>query len=120
LPYEQIVPHLEGAAVCVIPSLFDNFPYTCLEAMSFGKAIVSSDQGGMVEMLEGGRCGRLFTPPHSSLLAEHIVNLLRKPELALELGQKAQQRFAENYQTDTVLEQTLNYYYRSLNELSVY
>lgn len=117
LPYSEIEPHFEAATLCVIPSLFDNFPYTCLEAMSFGKAIVSSDQGGMVEMLNNGNCGKLFTPPDSDALANHMTELLEHPEKAHELGQKAQQRFVSRYQTEIVIEQTLAFFERCLKEL---
>jgi len=117
LPYSEIEPHFERASLCVIPSLFDNFPYTCLEAMSFAKAIVSSDQGGMVEMLDEGNCGKLYAPNDSDALAKHIIDLLQNPEEAHSLGLKAQQRFLQTYQTDVVLEETLAFYERCLKEL---
>ena len=119
LPYSDIEPYFEQASLCVIPSLFDNFPYTCLEAMSFAKAIVSSDQGGMVEMLNNGNCGKLYSPTDSDTLAKHMIDLLKNPEQAFDLGQKAQARFLEKYQTDVVLTHTLSFYERCRKELYV-
>ena len=38
--------------VGIYPSLFDNFPYVCLEGMAVGLHVVGSKNSGMVEMLE--------------------------------------------------------------------
>lgn len=104
------------ASVFVLPSLFDNFPYTCLEAMSYGKAIVASDNGGMREMLAG--CGLLFTPPDVGMLSRHIVTLLRDPALRQRLGQATRRRLEEHFAKDVVMDQTEAFYRRALSEMS--
>jgi glycosyltransferase involved in cell wall biosynthesis len=40
------------ADVFFLPSLWENCPYSCIEAMAAGRAIVCSDQGGMPELIE--------------------------------------------------------------------
>lgn len=42
---------LRSAGAIVIPSLWENFPYTCLEAMYLRKVVVASGNGGMSEVL---------------------------------------------------------------------
>jgi len=117
LAFDEFSSYLEQAAVAVIPSLFDNFPYTCLELMSFAKAIVSSDQGGMVEMLDNGKCGRLFTPPDHQELAKQIIELLQNPELRQELGKLAQERILAEYNKDKIMQETVKYYRQCIDEL---
>ncbi|HHO56136.1 MAG TPA: glycosyltransferase family 1 protein, partial [Trueperaceae bacterium] len=117
LTFDDFSSYLEHAAVAVIPSLFDNFPYTCLELMSFAKAIVSSDQGGMVEMLDNGNCGRLFSPPNHQELADKIIELLKNPELRQELGDLAQKRVLEEYNKDKIMIETVEYYKQCIDEL---
>ncbi len=117
LAFDEFSSYLENAAVAIIPSLFDNFPYTCLELMSFGKAIVSSDQGGMVEMLDNGKAGRLFTPPNHSELAENIIELLKNPELRQKLGELAQKRMLSEYTKEKIMQETVEYYKQCINEL---
>lgn len=117
LAFEQFSSYLENAAIAIIPSLFDNFPYTCLELMSFGKAIVSSDQGGMVEMLDDGKCGRLFTPPDHKELADKIIELLKDPILRETLGTKAQGRLKNVYNKENIMNETVNYYRQCIDEL---
>jgi|SRR5579871_3028479 len=53
--------YLKKAKLIVIPSLFDNFPYTVLEAMSLGKIVLASNQGGQTEMITDGENGFLFS-----------------------------------------------------------
>lgn len=50
---------LKRASVFLIPSLWENCPYSCLEAMTAGRAIVSSDCGGMPELIADRRTGLL-------------------------------------------------------------
>ena len=50
---------LKACSIFLIPSLWENCPYSCLEAMTAGRAIVSSDCGGMPELVEHERTGLL-------------------------------------------------------------
>jgi glycosyltransferase involved in cell wall biosynthesis len=52
--------YLDKARLVIVPSLFDNFPYTVLEAMSMGKIVLASRQGGQTEMIRHGETGFLF------------------------------------------------------------
>lgn len=110
----DVQKHIRMADLCVLPSRFDNFPYTCLEAMIHGKAIVGSNNGGMKDMLDDGKAGKLYTPPDHDELAKHIIELLGNNELRETLGKAAKARALKIYNNDTVLEQTLNFYYQAI------
>lgn len=104
------------ATVCVFPSRFEAFGYTCLEAMGFGKAIVGSSNGGMAEMLDGGEAGLLFTPPDIDELRSQILRLLGDPPLRRELGRKARRRATDAYGQEAVLDQVESFYRRAIEE----
>ena len=57
---DQISDHLNDANVVVIPSIIDNLPYTVLEAMSRGKIVLTSVQGGQSEIIQHEKSGFLF------------------------------------------------------------
>ncbi len=40
-----------SARIALVPSLFDNFPYACVEAMAHGVPVLGSRTGGQAEML---------------------------------------------------------------------
>ncbi|MEO1128693.1 MAG: glycosyltransferase family 4 protein [Planctomycetota bacterium] len=48
------------ATACTVPSRWENFPNTCIEAMMHGRPMLASDNGGMREMLDGSNGGMLF------------------------------------------------------------
>jgi glycosyltransferase involved in cell wall biosynthesis len=80
VPLDQLPDFMSQAAVCVYPSLWENFPNVCLEAMAAGRAVVGSREGGMADML-GDVPGAMLVDPHSVPdIAAAIVHLLQHPE----------------------------------------
>jgi glycogen(starch) synthase len=117
LPHNEVAAQFQRASVCVFPSLFEVFGYTCLEAMTYGRAIVGSSNGGMSELLDDGRAGLLFTPPDYGELADKILSLLGDPDLRRTLGARARERVLEKYDTVIVLERFEEYYRQAIAEL---
>jgi glycogen(starch) synthase len=58
-PRERLPEILGTACAAVVPSRWENFPNTCVEAMCTGLPVVASPNGGMVEMVDDGRTGWL-------------------------------------------------------------
>ena len=115
VPHAALARHYERATLCVFPSLFEAFGYTCLEAMALGKAVIGSRNGGMADLLGGG-AGRLFTPPDVDELARHITQLLQAPSLSEEFGRRALERVQTHYAPDLVMTQTESFYRRAIFE----
>jgi glycosyltransferase involved in cell wall biosynthesis/GT2 family glycosyltransferase len=59
-PREALGAAIRSAHVCCFPSLWENYPNVCLEAMSLGGCVVGSNAGGMSEMIEEGVSGFTF------------------------------------------------------------
>lgn len=51
---------LADAHVVVLPSIVDNLPFACLEALGCGKIVLASVQGGQREIITHGENGFLF------------------------------------------------------------
>lgn len=66
--------------VFVLPSRFEGFGLTLLEAMSFGKPVVATNVGGIPEVVEDGRSG-ILVDPDSDALALGVERLLSAPNL---------------------------------------
>jgi glycosyltransferase involved in cell wall biosynthesis len=75
------IPHyLSDAAICVFPSLWENFPNVCLEAMAAGRAIVASREGGMNDMLVD-ISGSVLVDPHSiDSISTGIIEMLQNDQ----------------------------------------
>ena len=98
------------ATVFVMPSLFENCPYTLLEAMACGKPTVVSRAGGMTEMIDDGKTGLLFETGDSISLAEKVIELLKSPSRRSELGQAAREAILQRYSLDIGAEATEKFY----------
>lgn len=57
MPRPKLLKRIQTADVCIFPSLLENWPNTCIEAMSAGRVVIGSKHGGMGEMIEDGVSG---------------------------------------------------------------
>ena len=93
---------LTNTDICVFPSLWENFPCVCLEAMAAARGIVGSNAGGMAEMLDFGKVGRMVSPGCAEAIAQQVIDLLSNPSLRTALGQAARNRLLEEYSTERI------------------
>ncbi|MDN3654411.1 glycosyltransferase [Ferruginibacter paludis] len=73
---EKIDGYLSNACVVIIPSLVDNLPYTVLEAMSKGRIVLASVQGGQSEIIEDGVNGFLFSHNETGSFKNRLNTIL--------------------------------------------
>lgn len=67
------------AVALVLPSEWEAFGIVLLEAMAAGTPVVATAVGGVPEVLEGGRAGRLVPYDEPEALAAAIVGVVRDP-----------------------------------------
>jgi glycosyltransferase involved in cell wall biosynthesis len=106
------------AAVCVIPSLYENFPYTCLEAMASGCAVVASDAGGIPEIVTNEVDGLLVQPGRPERLGAAILRLLGDSTLANRLRRQAPATIRDRFSRAKVAQETLRAYQSLAAKLS--
>lgn len=106
----ELVEYYRRSAVVVVPSLWENFPYVCLEAMSCGKPVIASRTGGISEMVEDGIDGILVSPGSVHELAQKVIGLLSDEKLRLKLGSKARENVIYKFSPRAVAEKTLAAY----------
>ena len=90
---------LREADVVAAASISEAFPYSIIEAMLVGSAIVSTDVGGVGEAL--GDTGVLVPPRQPRELAAAIVSLLQSPAERRRLSQAARARALQHFTQDT-------------------
>jgi glycosyltransferase involved in cell wall biosynthesis len=106
------VPDLLAASdIFVLSSLTEGLPMALLEAMAAGKAVVSTDVGGIRAALDDGGCGLLVPPNDALTLADALLRLLRDERLRADLAGRARERARDVYS----LEQMGSHYMRLLS-----
>lgn len=96
----------------VIPSeCYENYPFSCLEAMAYGKPVIATRIGGIPEQVEDGETGFLFKPFNAGELAEKIQLLASMSEEEVEvIGRKARKKIEETNSPDVYLNKIENIY----------
>ena len=89
--------------IFVFPSCDDCFPLVLLEAMSFCLPIVTTDEGGIPDMVIDGENGFICRKNDIESLAKAILELILSPELRQSMGLNGQERCVSHY-TQTCFE----------------
>ena len=97
---------LTDAHVIIVPSIVDNMPYVVMEAMSLGKIVLASLQGGQREMLENGVSGFLFDHNKKDSFASQLNKILSLTDHEIQqIGKNARERVQRLYSFETVFSQ---------------
>jgi glycosyltransferase involved in cell wall biosynthesis len=107
---EDLVDYYQEASICVIPSLWENHPYVCLEAMACGRAVIASRVAGLAEIIKDNENGILAVPGSFMDLAEKIKNILKDSEKRDRIGINAKKFIDTFYSSESVLRQAMTIY----------
>ena len=115
LPHIRLYPIIAGAQMITLPSLVDNFPNACLEAMGLGKVVIGTKGTGFEELITDSVDGFLVPPDNPAALADKMVSAWNHPKLEI-MAAAAKQRMAEFAPEKTVA--TLLRYYSEVLKTS--
>lgn len=110
LPLTAVRSLVRRSDIFLLPSLWENCPYSCLEAMASGRAIVSSDQGGMPEMIRDNVNGLLARSGDASTYVTQLERLIESEQLRRRLGEAARRTVEEVFTDDRVARLSVQYY----------
>lgn len=82
-PYE----FMECLDINTLTSWSESFPYVILEGAHQHKTVVSSNVGGINDLIVNGETGFLFEPGDSAKMAQHVITLIENTELRDNLGE---------------------------------
>jgi glycosyltransferase involved in cell wall biosynthesis len=89
----------------VLPSEYEAFGLVLLEALARGTAVVASEVGGIPEVLDGGRAGRLVPPGSVPELARALSELYDDAEERRRLGEYGRRSVVPRYDWERVVDQ---------------
>ncbi|MFI4916755.1 MAG: glycosyltransferase [Phycisphaerales bacterium JB060] len=105
-PRAELGPAIRGATACCFPSLWENYPNVCLEALALGKLVVGSNAGGMSEQIEDGVSGLLFESGSIESLKDALRRAITNDALREEVKTTAPERVASLCDPAHIVEQT--------------
>ncbi len=104
---------LASAHIFALPSRWEGFPISILEAMRAGLPVIASDVGGVREAVTAST-GFVVKPGDDGDFAEKLGALVQSPELRGRLGRAARISYERNFTRKTMIERTLAVYRESV------
>ena len=96
--------YTEADLVCA-PSRYESHGVVLIEAMMYGKAIVTCDAGGIGEVVQPDHQALVVTPGDSAELARCLRRLAADPELRSELGRAGRLTYEDRFAASSVTSQ---------------
>ena len=106
-PHDETMRQIASAHVLIQPSLlFENYPLSLIEALSFGTNVLVADYGGMREMVEDSGVGFVFDPDNvgtldtawNSVTAQFHEGTLNAFDVSPFLDQRSEQSYSKALQ----------------------
>ncbi len=105
---------LAGFDLYVSSSHMEGLGTATLDAMLAGLPVVAAAAGGVPEIVQQGRTGRLTPPKDAPALAQAIILALTEPDQSRRMADAARRRTREKFSVSAMAEGTLDVYRRLL------
>lgn len=116
LPFDKVKELLAASSMMVQPSVVtgngdhDGIPNVLLEAMALTKPVITTDVGGITEVIEDGTNGILVKTGDAGELAEAIKELLKDKERAKKIGAAGEKFVKENFEISETIKPLYEYF----------
>ena len=118
VPPHELGPWYERASVVVVPSRREGYGVVAREAMAYGRPVVATAVGGLVDAVEDGVTGLLVPPRDPAALRQALERLLGDASLRDRLGGAAAVRAAERFSQQGAARATVSLYSDTLEGAS--
>jgi glycosyltransferase involved in cell wall biosynthesis len=102
----DIRPYLEKAWLFAMSSIREGSPNVIIEAMATGLPVVATRVGGIPELVEDGRTGKIVEPGNIKGLADALTDLLKNEKRRHEMGLRARKRVLDRHSPKKMARQT--------------
>lgn len=107
---DRILALRHRAALTVVASRYENFPYAAIEAMAAASPVISTDWAGSAEVISDGETGWLTPVGDADRLAGRIAWVLDHPSVAERVGAAAWRRCRDTYSPEAVARRSVEFY----------
>ena len=106
---DTVADYYKQCSVYVLPSYREGTPRTVLEAMSMGRAVITTDAPGCRETVVNGETGFLVPVQNGQAVAEKMIEFIENPELVVTMGKKSSEYCKSKFDVIKVNEDMCKY-----------
>lgn len=110
VPSDHVSLPFAAADVVALPYHAASCSAVLLNAQAHSRPVVATKVGGFPEMVENGKTGLLVPPNDSAAFAAALLQLLRDPELARSMGDRARENAMEHHDWPLIGQMTAGIY----------
>jgi len=114
IPHTEMPEIYSSSSIFVLPSLTESFPFSILEAMSSGTAVIASNVGGVPEIIDDEVDGLLVQPGNPEILAKKLLFLLENDLERERISIKAREKITNNFTSEIMCRNTEKIYEQML------
>jgi glycosyltransferase involved in cell wall biosynthesis len=107
---EEKEKYLEECGILVLPSYYEGFPVSIIEAMLRKDVVIASNVGGIPDIIEQDKNGILIPAKDSKALENAISRVLSDEKFAMELGENGKRTVVEKYSVEKNAERLVDLY----------
>jgi glycosyltransferase involved in cell wall biosynthesis len=110
LPLKEAIKFYQKATAFILPSYWEAFPMTLLEALACGTPVIATPVGGIPEIIKNHETGILVPPGDSIRLAEAINYLLENEDVRLKMAREGRKLVIEQYSLENACNKLCSIY----------
>jgi colanic acid/amylovoran biosynthesis glycosyltransferase len=119
-PFYKVMEAMRNADVLLMPSVEEGIANVVLEAMALGTLVVSTDCGGMAEVIVHGETGFLVPLRNAPAMAAAVMDISTMPQQAREVICSNARRYIEvQHSEDSMISDMMALYNKVLNDTNL-
>jgi len=96
--------------ILVLPSLREGFGRVVVEAEAIEIPVIVSNAGGLVEVVDPGNTGYIFTLGKDREMLDYLFRLCKDPELSRRMGSQGRRFVRDNFSQEIMIEKITSLY----------
>jgi len=114
IPQQELTGLYQKASIFILPSFWEAFPVTILEALSCETPVITTPVGGNPEVIQNFENGILVPVNDTSKLAEAINYVLDNKDKRLEMGRKGRECVIKNFSVEVIAKRLRKIYQKMI------
>jgi glycosyltransferase involved in cell wall biosynthesis len=107
---EDVADFYQMADLCVMSSVEEGLGTAVLDALALAKPVVATRAGGLPEIIEDGKTGRLVAPADPLALADGIIDMLTRADAAKAMAREGQAMVQSCFSIDSMVDNNIQVY----------